>query len=166
MSASSIHSWDSAYFFSWAVAAVSMCSRHPIALPRPSWLGIGVVHTQWALREAPHASPRESRNRRNPAGGGERELLGEHARSEGAEGAGDGSHFGYEGEERIEQQLGQKREREMEEASLPEAGRTDKYARQDPPISLSRCWPRRKAKTPTPAPLFPRLSHAVAGDAV
>ena len=52
-------------------------------------------HTQWALREAPNASPRETRNGRNPAASSDRGSLGEHARCKRADGTGDSSHFEY-----------------------------------------------------------------------
>lgn len=53
---------------------------------------LGGNRTEGALREAPDTSPRETHGGRNPAGGGQRELLGEGPRGEGTEAAGDGRH--------------------------------------------------------------------------
>lgn len=50
------------------------------------------ILTERALGEAP-GSPRETESGRSPAGGSQR-LLGKDARSEGADGASDGGHFG------------------------------------------------------------------------
>jgi hypothetical protein len=59
--------------------------------------------TERALGEAP-GSPRETESRRSPAGGSQR-LLGKDARSEGADGASDGRHFGgIEGIEGLERE--------------------------------------------------------------
>ena len=87
-----------------------MLHRQPEYLVYPPGQHWGhTILTERALGEAP-GSPRETESGRSPAGGSQR-FLGKDARSEGADGASDGRHFGgIEGIEGLERENGKRGE--------------------------------------------------------